>query len=237
MTILHVTDFHFNKTWFDWLLHSAPAHDLLVMSGNLLDRSHDTPHRRQIDWVSDWVRNFPGALSLCSGSHDLEWDTRARRWTPAYWLRDLSGPITWIDGQRVTLNNLSVLPIGCTTQPKGGEADVWVVNAPPSKTRVSTHANGDDGGDPDLSAAVRRHAPKLVLSGRVHDPARWCQLDGPTLYLNPGRNAHATHPNHIIVHTERMTCEFINAHEPKPRSADLPTSLGVVPASELAPAA
>jgi len=23
MTILHVTDFHFNKRWFDWLLHRA----------------------------------------------------------------------------------------------------------------------------------------------------------------------------------------------------------------------
>lgn len=237
MTILHVTDFHFNKTWFDWLLHSAPAHDLLVMSGNLLDRSRDTPHRRQIDWVSGWVREFPGALALCSGFHDLEWDARARSWTPAYWLRDLSGPITWIDGQRVTLDNLSILSIGCTTQPKGGVADVWVVNSPPAKTRVSMHANGDDGGDLDLPAAVRRHAPKLVLSGRVHDPARWCQLDGPTLYLNPGRNTHAPHPNHILVHTERMTSEFINAHETTPRSADLPASLGVVPVSELASAA
>jgi hypothetical protein len=26
MTILHVTDFHFNQRWCDWLLHRAPPH-------------------------------------------------------------------------------------------------------------------------------------------------------------------------------------------------------------------
>lgn len=237
MTVLHVTDFHFNKPWFDWLLDSAPAHDLLVMSGDLLDRSHPTPHRRQIDWVSGWFKDFPGPLCVCSGDHDLEWDARARRWTPAYWLRDLAGPRTWVDGQRASFDGLSVLSIGRTTQPKGGDADVWVVHAPPTNTRISLNANGEDGGDPDLPAAVRRHAPKLVLSGRTHDPVRWCQLDGNTLYLNPGRNPHAMQPNHILVHTARMTCEFINASAGTPRIADLPTSLGISREAELVPAA
>ena len=53
MTILHVTDFHSNKRWFDWLLHRAPAHDLVVMSGDMLDLGTATPQRRQIEWVVD----------------------------------------------------------------------------------------------------------------------------------------------------------------------------------------
>lgn len=215
MTILHVTDFHFNQRWFDWLLHRAPPHDLLVMSGDLLDLAGATPHRRQIAWVSDWLNDYPRPLALCSGNHDLEWDDRAERWTPAYWLRDLVNPLVWSDGQRVELDGVSLLNIGCTTRPKGAAADIWVVHAPPSRTLVATRSSGGDGGDPDLVAAVRRHAPRLVLSGHVHTPVDWCEQVGPTLFLNPGRDAAADSPHHILVRTDRMTCEYRRAaHAP-----------------------
>jgi uncharacterized protein len=211
MTILHVTDFHFNQRWFHWLLQSAPPHDLLVMSGDMLDLSDATPHRRQIAWVSDWINDYPRPMCVASGNHDLEWDERAERWTPAYWLRDLVNPNVWTDGQRVELNGISILNIGCTTQPKGGAADVWVVHAPPSRTLVAARANGSDGGDPDLVKPVRRYAPRLVLSGHVHDPMHWREHDEPTLFLNPGRNPEADFPNHILVSTQRMNCRFVGA--------------------------
>ncbi len=211
MTILHVTDFHFNKRWFNWLPDNAPPHDLLVMSGDMLNLSDATSHRKQIDWVSDWINDYPRPMCVCSGSHDLEWDAVAECWTPAYWLRQLEKPNVWIDGQRVTLDGLSVLNISCTTRPKGGNADIWVVHAPPTNTLVATRTGGRDAGDPDLVNAVRRHTPRVVLSGHVHDPLRWCEQKDATLYLNPGRTPNAAFPNHILLQTEDMSCQRITS--------------------------
>jgi len=225
MTILHVTDFHFNKRWFDWLLHRAPAHDLVVMSGDMLDLTIATPQRRQIAWVSDWLNDFPRPISVCSGNHDLEWDSEAERWTPAYWLRDIANPRVWTDGQRVELNGLSLLNIGATTRPKGGDADIWVVHAGPTKTVVTARATGGDGGDPDLAAAVGRYVPRLVLSGHVHDPLHWHQRDVRTLFLNPGRNDHVPFPNHILVRTDRMSCQFVGALGDEIRDGGLPAAV------------
>lgn len=211
MTILHVTDFHYNTRWFDWLLDKAPPHDLLAISGDLLDLTAATPHRRQIAWVSAWLNDYPRALCVCSGNHDLEWDEESERWAPAYWLRDLVNPNVRIDGQRIVMDGLSVLSLGCTSRPKGGRADVWVTHAAPSGTRVSARSVGTDGGDPELIAAVRRHAPRLVLSGHVHDPVEWRHATPTTLYLNPGRSPNAAFPNHILVSTERMECLLATA--------------------------
>lgn len=213
MTILHVTDFHFNKRWFNWLATSAPDHDLLVMSGDLLDLADATPHRRQVAWISGWLAEFPGKVSLCSGNHDLEWNSELERWTPAYWLRDLAGPNTWIDGQRLTIDGLSVLNIGCTTHPKGAPADVWVVHAPPTNSLVSLTSTGGDGGDPDLVEAVRHHSPRLVLAGHVHDSLHWREWSGGTLLLNPGYNAAGEFPNHILIRTEDLACTYVSAEQ------------------------
>jgi hypothetical protein len=96
-------------------------------------------------------------------------------------------PKVWIHGQRVELNGLSILNIGCTTRPKGGEADIWVAHAPPTKTLVATRPNGGDGGNPHPVVPVRRYAPRLVLAGHVHNPIHWLDYAEPTLFLNPGR--------------------------------------------------
>jgi Icc-related predicted phosphoesterase len=211
MTLLHVTDFHFNKAWFDWLRRRAPAHDVVVMSGDLLDHASATPHRRQIEWVADWLSDFPRPIFVCSGNHDLEWDAERERWTPAYWLRDIRNPAVWTDGQRVEMDGLSFLTLGATTRPKGGAADIWVVHAPPSHSRVARRADGGEAGDRDLVAAVRQHRPRLVLSGHVHTPLRWREERDGTLFLNPGRNPAAPIPNHIIVRTDLMSSQLFTA--------------------------
>jgi hypothetical protein len=161
-------------------------------------------------------------MCVCSGNHDLEWHDQTERWMPAYWLRYLANPNVWTDGQRVELNGVSILNIGCAMRPKGGEADIWVVHAAPAKTLVTARASGGDGGDPDLVATVRRYAPRLVLSGHVHDPMHWRQHEEPTLFLNPGRTAAADFPNHILVRTERMSCQFISAPREKTRDTGRP---------------
>ena len=208
MTILHVTDFHFNKRWFDWLLHRAPPHDLVVMSGDMLDLAGATPHRKQIAWVTDWLNHFPRPMCVCSGNHDLEWHDQMERWMPAYWIRYLSNRNVWRDGQRIELDGVSILNIGCSMRPKGAHADIWVVHAPPSKTLVAARTDGSEGGDLDLVEPVRRYAPKLVLSGHVHNPLHWRERRDSTLFLNPGHNPDAAFPNHILVRTETMSSQF-----------------------------
>ena len=213
MTILHVTDFHFNKRWFDWLPDNAPAHDLLVMSGDMLNLSDATSHRKQIYWVADWIKDYPFPISICSGNHDLEWDAEAELWTPAYWLREVAGPKVWTDGQRVTLDGLSLLNISCTTRPKGGEADIWIAHAPPAGTSVGTRLNGRDAGDPDLVGPARRYSPRAILSGHIHDPVSWFEKRNSTLLLNPGRTVDARIPNHIVLDTESFSCELITENK------------------------
>ena len=219
MIILHVTDFHFNKRWFDWLPDNAPAHDLLVMSGDMLNLSDPAPHRKQIYWVADWIRDYPLPIAICSGNHDLEWDPETELWTPAYWLRELAGPHVLTDGQRVTLDGFSLLSISCTTRPKGAEADIWVTHAPPTGTVVATRASGRDAGDRDLVAPVRRYKPRAVLAGHVHDPRHWFEEKDSTLFLNPGRTANARIPNHILLDTRDLSCEFITESKRDTRPA------------------
>lgn len=228
MTILHVSDFHFNQHWFDWLLHRAPPHDLVVLSGDLLDHAVATPQRRQIEWVTAWLNAFPRPLCVCSGNHDLEWDGLTDRWTPAYWLRGISNPLVRTDGQRLEMEGLSVLSFGATAQPKGGVADAWVVHAAPSDTLVATHITGTDWGDPDLGPAVRHHAPRLLFSGHVHTPRHWRELRRGTLFLNPGRDVGAPFPNHILVETDTMHCRFVSAGREETFTPRLPAPEVVV---------
>jgi Icc-related predicted phosphoesterase len=208
MKILHVSDLHFTKHWYHWLSNEAPAHDLLVISGDLLDLHNVTAHSKQIQWVSQWIDSHPRPVCVCSGNHDLEWDARTERWTPAYWLRAFDNPLVRGDGQRVMLDGLSLLTISCTTRPKGAPADIWVVHAPPTNTAVARRPSGRDAGDPDLVASVRSHTPRVVLAGHVHDPIHWHERTESTLYLNPGHTAGAPFPNHIILQTQDMSCRF-----------------------------
>jgi Icc-related predicted phosphoesterase len=238
MTILHVTDFHFNKRWFDWLRHRAPPHDLAVISGDLLDLAGATPHRQQIAWVSEWLSRYPRPLCVASGNHDLEWHDQTGRWMPAYWLRYIANPNLWVDSQRVELNGVSVLNLGCATRPKGGEADIWVAHAAPKGTLVAARTSGGDGGDPDLNASVARYAPRLVLSGHVHDPLHWRQHEDATLFLNPGRAPQAEVPNHILVRTDDLSCGFFGTLREESREgatfAGSPQDPEEIPASAVA---
>lgn len=212
MTILHVSDFHFNRRWFNWLTTSAPEHDLLVMAGDLLNHTDDTTRLgKQIEWVADWIKTYPRPLCVCSGPHDLEWSSTVGRWTPAYWLREIDDPAVWADGRRMALGDLSVLNIGYTTRPKGGDADIWVVHTPPKGTAVATHLDGRDGGDAELALAANHYAPRLILSGGVHDAASWCDELGSVICLNPGREPDLPYPNHIVVNTHDMSCRFVSA--------------------------
>jgi len=199
MMLLHVSDLHFRKPWFHWLRDQAPAHDVLVISGDLLDhRLPGVPAQR--DWVGAWLRASPVPVVVCSGNHDLEWDAAGCRWRPACWLRALPPPV-YPDGAVLEREGLSLAPIACTRHPRGAAADIWVVHAPPAGTAVARTFSGADRGDGPLAEAVRRQAPAYVLSGHVHEAERWHDRLGVTAVFNPGANPHGRFPNHILLET------------------------------------
>lgn len=199
MTILHVSDLHYNKTWYAWLAEFAPPHDLLVISGDLLDLNHPASHTRQVEWVSDWVRDFGRPLAICSGNHDLLWDAAHNVWWPARWLLDLAGPQTWVDGQTGEIEGISFFNCPATGVARGSPADVWIVHAPPEGSGVSWCQDGRGGGDPNLLYSVRKYRPRLVLCGHVHNPLSWIDHFEGGLYLNPGRDPAAAFPNHVVI--------------------------------------
>lgn len=211
MTILHISDLHYNRRWFNWLTYYAPAHDLLVLAGDLLNHDDATPLRQQIEWVSDWIRNYAKPMCICSGRHDLEWDPTAKCWVPAYWLRQLIDSKVRVDGQRVIFGRRSILNIGYTTRPKGGRADIWVVHTPPAGTRTATGIDGRDGGDLELATAALRYRPSVILSGGVHCPVSWCDELGSSVCLNLGRQPDSPYPNHILLKTTDLSCRYITA--------------------------
>ncbi len=200
MTLLHVSDLHFRQPWFQWLREHAPNHDVLIISGDLLDHRR-TDVSAQMDWVAEWLRASQVPVVVSSGNHDLEWDSARYRWQPAYWLRRLEPPV-YADGAVLGRGGLRLAGIACTQRPRSVQADVWVVHTPPAGTAIARTSARHDRGDPLLTATIRREAPAWVCSGHVHDASVWHDQIGPTTVFNPGVNPHGRFPNHILIEPE-----------------------------------
>lgn len=201
MNLLHVSDLHFRQPWFHWLRDQSPPHEVLILSGDLLDQRR-LNLAAQAAWVADWLRASPVPVVVSSGRHDLQWDAVLARWRPAYWLRQLAAPPVYPDGSVLERSGLSLSPIACTQQPRRAPADGWVVHAPPAGTATARTLAGADRGDRDLAESVGRQAPAWVFCGQVHDPEQWHATLGGTRIFNPGANPHGRFPNHIVLDTQ-----------------------------------
>lgn len=215
MTILHVADLHFDKRWFRWLAESAPRHDQLIISGDLLDLAHPCYPAEQARWVSQWLANHPAPVCVCSGNHDLEWDSQFERWLPAHWLRSVASSSVTTDGGRRVLDGVTVQCIGAGDR-QASPAEIWVIHAPPCGVEVSRCSSGTDFGDPDFPVPTGGSRPRLVLCGHVHTPQAWNCVDSCIQYVNPGRNAHGRFPNHVIIDFEQETLIHVADHPAGP---------------------
>ena len=203
MTILHVTDLHFTERWFAWLHESAPHHDLLCISGDLLDQSRGIPFHRQAALIAEWLTLHPRPVCVCSGNSDLEFLPPGQPRRPATWLRALSRPRLRVDGDTAFLHGRSIEVAGYREAPRG-TADIWLVHLPPTDTPVARSEYGIDLGDKGLPALVREHRPRLVLSGHVHHPEAWFHEEDGTIYLNPGCSRGSRIPHHILIEPDRF---------------------------------
>ena len=207
--LLHLSDLHGNKTWFDWVAREAAANGYgVAISGDLVDADAHQGIRalkRQIDWVSAWVRAADFPLFLCSGNHDIVLDD-------ADWLRALARPGVTVDGGFGVFGDQSIscLPWGSEAveflRPEVLQADVWLHHAPPVECGLGRSDYGSqpmDFGSDDLFAALSPAwgaRAQLVLSGHVHTSPKWQAMCGRALCLNAaGDNPVATVPKHVLI--------------------------------------
>ena len=214
MRLLHVSDFHFRKRWFDWTAAHANEFDLCCLSGDLLDMLAD-PHpslATQIRWVSDWLSAFPGKLCVCSGNHDY-WRSDERFFDKnagSGWLLQQRRPGLLADGDAEVVGGhlFACKPwIGPVKLPAGHPV-VLLAHGPPEGTVVSSDL-GQESGDFETTAIVAQLAEKsIVLSGHVHNPHRWISAGRVTIF-NPGvAGPEQEVPNHIVIDLDHREAEF-----------------------------
>jgi Icc-related predicted phosphoesterase len=197
-SILHVSDFHFNRDWFAWVDANAHRYDLVCLSGDALDMESDTSLSKQVVWLATWLEKFHRhgiPIALCSGNHDIRPLDDAEGIPPELLSRLLATP-NWMDAFKNELTIVDqenrVVPVGkskilVTTLPYHDEdADLrqrskalWNEG-----TRLRAQHKipwivlahlppadtciGDLGCDQDLLSQIEDRQPDHVLCGHVH---------------------------------------------------------------------
>jgi len=206
--LLHCTDFHGRRAWFDWLEVNASRYDAVVLSGDLLDAFlTGEKQARQIDQVRAFLAGFQHPLFVTSGNHD-----------EALGLEELAanarGRIN-VDGYSGTHFGFRVFCAGWRRTPLWLDGDqdgpvLLISHQPPSGTAVSRDCAGDWGGHDVRALSETLPAGSLVLSGHVHAPERWHTRVGAATALNPGV-AYATSPapRHVVIDSDRKRARLM----------------------------
>lgn len=215
MKILHCTDFHFEKSWFEWLIQRAPDFDAVVLSGDLLDMFSTTPMVDQASWILLWAKRYARCgtpLLVCTGNHDRAGEPLAdlgifpsgetvpeedlgqllmsENWTDL--LEDTSGEVIQGDATLLQLPGvlLTVQGFGFSSR-KGNhntlsESEKILANGS-FRWLVVRHVPPRCVDDDPFPAFSR--TPDLILSGHLHEaPYRgtFLQNSGRLTRVNPG---------------------------------------------------
>ena len=216
MRLLHVTDFHGNRRWFDWVVDHATDFDAIAYTGDFLDMFGREPLAEQVRWVTTWAHRLPRSLLWCSGNHDVE--PTASPVLSGRWLRELPGANAFDRAGRLHLLGHSFVRMDWQGRvPNLRDGDILLSHAPPAACLTALSLGGGDHGSLDLADAFSYAAasPWLVLSGHVHQPRRWKDRCGGIVSLNPGQNAGAKEPNHIVVDTLARKARWFSGGELK----------------------
>ena len=198
MKILHTTDLHFNKTWFEWIAEQQIDFDVFCISGDFLESSKDETLSEQIEWISRWIKGFSKPLFVCSGNHDIE------ELDNEEWLNKIDTSEFYPDNFTKTIKGVKFgcYPyIGADGYYELDDCDVLITHVPPANTNTSTDKNGNDWGDKELSRAITGGAIKasIVLCGHMHKPLSPSQLINKTMIYNPGSDHSVNIPNHHVI--------------------------------------
>ena len=211
MKILHLTDLHFRKHWFEWATTVAHEFDVVCISGDFLDIFDARDLQTQIAWVSDWMRSFPAKLVTCTGNHCWwpSWDANDEN-GDGKWLRRLASSQITTDGQTTVIGEVQFTSVGWMSPPNAPTLalpQMIIAHCGPRGSGVA-HNGRRDLGEILLRDLVHEH-PAIVLSGHVHDPVKWHGLVGKSVCFNPGFEPDASQPRHVRLDLKTRTAELV----------------------------
>ncbi len=221
MKILHVTDLHFNRRFFDWVVDVRSFFDVICLTGDLLEDSLITAvdKENQIDWVRQWLKEFDAPVLVCSGNHDEQLDLSLDldqlcsidqdgatdegevfdAQDSAPWLKNIDSPMVAVDNEIRVFSGVTFgcIPYQCDEFERFASCDVVLYHEPPSGLSVArTHSQ--DIGCPRMRSALKEKliSPDWLLSGHVHVPESTLSVIRNTQVSNPGASVKAEKPRH-----------------------------------------
>ena len=230
MRCLIVADLHYSLPQYDWLIHTAPRFDVVIIAGDHLDISSLVDIRAQSVVVRKYIALLGARTRLltCSGNHDLDSRDPSGEKT-ARWIRDLAERGVPADGQsfacKDTLFTICPWWDGPLTrdriaaqlaadQPKRTGRWFWVHHAPPDRSPTSWAGSRYAGDEPVLEW-IGAFKPDIVFSGHVHQSpftqgGSWVDRIGDTWVFNAGHQFGAP-PTHVVVDTDENEAIWISA--------------------------
>lgn len=196
MKILHITDLHFNKSWFEWIADEQDNCDVCCLSGDFLDSSKNETLQVQISWITKWFKEFKKPLFVCSGNHDIE-DFDNEDWLSKVESIYSDNAIATIKGVKI-----GCVPFLAPDFYEFSECDILLYHLPPSDTKTATHKiTQDDWGDKELYRLLNNGtlSPKALLCGHMHHPKSSIEKFKTTTIYNPGSDKKSKTPKHNII--------------------------------------
>ena len=224
LTILNVTDLHFHKPFFKWIVEQAEKFDVLCITGDLIGETSApgvTSSTEQIKWVSSWLELLQKPTMVCSGNHDVDDDLvddellldllsasadqtikDCQSGDSDLWLALISNPQVFTDQ---AIHTIAGLTFGCA--PYYGavltdfsKCDILLHHDPPDKTKTCV-SGGDAFGSIDLHYALQNGiiSPDFVLCGHVHQPLAQEDKIKNSIIINPGASFCGSAPNHRYI--------------------------------------
>ncbi|MEA2016822.1 MAG: metallophosphoesterase family protein [Campylobacterota bacterium] len=196
MKILHTTDLHFNKKWFEWIVNEQNNYDAICITGDFLDVDNDEPIQKQASWVKSWLKEFKKPILTCTGNHDsVDFDN-------GDWL--VSSEYAYSDGSKPTINGVKFGCISYGTPDffEYDECDVLLYHLPPSSTKTAiTKDSNKDFGDQELSRLLKNGMldAKYLLCGHIHNAKSTEDKINHTIILNPASVADKDIPPYKII--------------------------------------
>ncbi|MDX6766163.1 MAG: metallophosphoesterase [Candidatus Methylacidiphilales bacterium] len=230
MRILAAADLHYALRQFDWLGTDAPACDLLVLAGDLLDMGSSVDLEVQEVVVQKYLRRYSAGkvLLTSSGNHDIQ-DLSPTGERTARWMKELGGDsiksdydsheqdgvlfsvCSWWDGPVSRAQTEARLAEDAARAKK---AWIWLHHNPPARTPVAWTGK-HDGGDPVVVEWIEQYQPDLVFSGHIHNApfygeGSWHARIGKTWIFNPGKQI-GGEPTRILVDLAARRAQWFSA--------------------------
>lgn len=211
MRILHCTDFHANKAWFDWLVDRSTEYSVICVTGDFLDLLEMHWVETQVRMVKDAVKRIECTLALCSGNHDsFTGEPAPESLHHASWLNGLRREGVWMDGDTFQYGGTQFRCIGWNGPFRSADRrEIWLTHAPPAASLVAAGSDESEAGDGILGEICRAEmGPWIALSGHQHNPRSWAEKVGRTWCFNPGVARNSPIPNHIVVDLAASTATY-----------------------------